>query len=61
MRTIRELLNGGLVGVGIMAVIMATALPYMPLKASINATDCIERVAYKYIVSEQLQDYSEQI
>lgn len=66
MRTIREMLKSGLVGVGIVAVIMATALPHMPLKASINATDCIERVAYRYVVGERypveyLQDDSEQV
>lgn len=65
MRTIKEILKSGLVGMGIIAVIMATALPHMPLKASINTTDYIERVAYRNVVGERypveyLQDDSEQ-
>ena len=66
MKTIKEILKSGLVGVGIVAVIMAIALPHMPLKASINTTDCIERVAYRNVIGERypveyLQDDSEQV
>lgn len=66
MKTIRELLSGGLVGLGVMALIMAIALPHMPLKASINTTDYIERVAYRNVVGERypveyLQDNSERV